>query len=381
MTKVSLLTHSYLDGYNRNYARVFGGGLERYIHDLCLLLQDMGCTPVVHQLSFFEDFDSVVDGIEVHGYTYRSDRIAEAFERITAPIQGPLIYASCLWHPIRYRPGSIGICHGINWDNPLLDAQAKRTVAESIQGAIDQLTRIVTVDSHFQTYCRSVCQYEDSSKLALIPNSVDTRYFTPGEPEKSPAIGLIKVLYPRRLSPERGILQMMQIADRLLASNPSILMEFAGERVEGSPIGDAFPIWRQSHPHRERIRHRTYGFSEVRAAYRGADIAVIPTIYSEGTSYSCLEAMSCGLPVVSTDVGGLNDLVIDGFNGRIVPPRKEELYEAIMELAENRELRTTMGRRARETALSFDLSIWRRRWRKVLEAYLPPLPGTDERRN
>lgn len=58
MGVVSILTHSFTDGYNREFGRVFGGGLERYILDLCSVIRGLGHIPEVHQLSYFEAFQT-----------------------------------------------------------------------------------------------------------------------------------------------------------------------------------------------------------------------------------------------------------------------------------------------------------------------------------
>lgn len=110
----------------------------------------------------------------------------------------------------------------------------------------------------------------------------------------------------------------------------------------------AFLFWLSNHPHRARITHEVKSFDEMKLIYADADIAVIPTVYSEGTSLSCLEAMSSGLPVVATNVGGLNDLILDGYNGRLVPPSAERITAALAELIEDRELRKALGIRARD---------------------------------
>lgn len=367
MGTISILTHSFLDGYNRQFHRVFGGGLERYMADLCELIADMGERPEVHQLSYYEPFHTVWNGIDVYGHPYDFDRIPEAFDAMAKQANGRLIYASCIWHPIRYRPGSLGICHGINWDDPRLPRDAKAAVAAAVQSAIDGLETIVSVDSHFQTFCRAVCSYDEPDRIRVIPNAVDTARFVPASQysEAKP-----RVLYPRRLSPERGLVPMMRVTDELLARYPGLEVEFAGELVPGSPVGDAFSVWREANPSRDAILHRTYDFERIAEAYAGADIAVIPTIFSEGTSYACLEAMSSGLPVVATNVGGLNDLIIDGYNGLLVPPTTEALLRAVSRLVEDAGLRRRLGERARATARAFDKRIWRERWREVLIAFL-----------
>jgi glycosyltransferase involved in cell wall biosynthesis len=180
----------------------------------------------------------------------------------------------------------------------------------------------------------------------------------------------LRILYPRRISMERGIIPMMLAADRLLGAFPDLEVEFAGELVEGSTVGRSFRYWHRTHPHADRIKHRTYDFRDIREAYHQADIAVIPTVFSEGTSYACLEAMSCGLPVVASNVGGLNDLIQDGFNGLLVPPGEEALTAALVRLVQDRAERERLGIYARETALSYDISHWRSRWSTVLESFL-----------
>ena len=52
---------------------------------------------------------------------------------------------------------------------------------------------------------------------------------------------------------------------------------------------------------------------EMNKAYQNADITLIPSLYSEGTSLSCIEAMACGNAVIATRIGGLSDLIINDF--------------------------------------------------------------------
>ncbi|WP_145324742.1 glycosyltransferase family 4 protein [Paenibacillus xylanexedens] len=439
MGVVSILTHSFTDGYNREFGRVFGGGLERYILDLCSVIRGLGHIPEVHQLSYFEAFQTRTEQIDVFGYAYDMNDVPEAFDRMAAAARGPVIYASCLWQPITYKPGSLGICHGINWDRPGLPLETKQQVAEHIQLALDGLVRIVSVDSHFQTFCRAACTYTDPKQVVLIPNAVDTSYFTPAPPTRTleqeredewlaawksdlasheENVGAVisgmqvvkgkdrangdgadsgkhqgdsnregsfekqavdahvssarplRIIYPRRISMERGIIPMMLATDKLLGAFPDLEIEFAGELIEGSTVGRAFRYWHRTHPHADRINQRTYDFRDIREAYHQADIAVIPTVFSEGTSYACLEAMSCGLPVIASNVGGLNDLIQDGFNGLLVPPGEQELTAALVRLVQDRAERERLGIYAREAALSYDLSRWRSRWSTVLETFL-----------
>ncbi|WP_260858671.1 glycosyltransferase family 4 protein [Fictibacillus phosphorivorans] len=370
---ISILTHSFLDGYNHQITKIFAGGLERYIYELSLLITQLGYSVEIHQLSFSEAFethyeDNKLENVRIVGHQCSNlEHIPELFNKMACEASGQLIYASCIWHAIPYKKGSLGICHGINWDRIELVLDTKNAVRDNVQNALSSLSKLVSVDSHFLTYCRSTSFYTDCEKVELIPNFVDTTQFVP---RSSPNKGRFRLLYPRRISPERGILQMMAVADILLEKHGDIEIEFAGETIDGAEVTTAFHFWRNHHPHGERIIHNVYTFHEMKNAYRDADLVIIPTIYSEGTSLSCLEALSSGLPVVSSNVGGLNDIIIDGFNGRLVTPTVARLESVISELIQNPDQRKELAANSRGTAMAFDMKRWQKQWIAVLNDYL-----------
>ncbi|MGE3818361.1 MAG: glycosyltransferase family 4 protein, partial [Isosphaeraceae bacterium] len=63
--------------------------------------------------------------------------------------------------------------------------------------------------------------------------------------------------------------------------------------------------------------------SSVLESLRACDLFLLPSV-SEGLSNAVLEAMSCGLPVVSTSAGGMAEAVRDGVDGFVVPTRAPE---------------------------------------------------------
>ena len=88
-----------------------------------------------------------------------------------------------------------------------------------------------------------------------------------------------------------------------------------------------------------RIKHLLLNPGEMPAVYREADITVIPTLYSEGTSLSCLEAMASGNAVIATFIGGLPNLIIDEYNGLLISPEVGDLVDSISRLLEDETLR------------------------------------------
>lgn len=80
---------------------------------------------------------------------------------------------------------------------------------------------------------------------------------------------------------------------------------------------------------------------------------VFPSVCYEGCPMTLLEAMALGKPVLATDLGPRREMVRNGYNGFLYPPNDAyALREKALELIENRELRESMGRNAREFYLA-----------------------------
>jgi len=95
----------------------------------------------------------------------------------------------------------------------------------------------------------------------------------------------------------------------------------------------------------------------------GADVFVLPS-YTEGFPNVVLEAMSLGKPIVATNVGSIPEMLVDECGIVVKPKDVHELAVALSKVFENEKLRTDMGKRARDRALS-TYSL-----KKVFETYM-----------
>lgn len=81
--------------------------------------------------------------------------------------------------------------------------------------------------------------------------------------------------------------------------------------------------------------------------YDSLDIIALTSV-NEGTPLTLIEAMAAGKPVIATNVGGVQDIVIDGYNGVLVPPNEPEIFaDRLLELLQDMEMRNKFARTGR----------------------------------
>jgi glycosyltransferase involved in cell wall biosynthesis len=134
------------------------------------------------------------------------------------------------------------------------------------------------------------------------------------------------VLYAGRLSPEKGILD-------LLAAANGMKLTIAGD----GPLREKVPGALGFIPH-----------DELGSFYERAAVVAVPS-HREGFGVVCAEAMAHARPVVASAVGGLVDLVVDDETGLLVEPGDvDALRSALRRLLDDEELRRRLGAAARE---------------------------------
>jgi glycosyltransferase involved in cell wall biosynthesis len=102
-------------------------------------------------------------------------------------------------------------------------------------------------------------------------------------------------------------------------------------------------------------------FNETASFMRKCSFLVVPS-RSEGFGMVAVEGMACSKPVIATKVGGLEEIVIDGYNGLLVEKNNpNDLKEKILELINNEELRKTLGKNGKEFSKKFS-------WKKCAES-------------
>ena len=96
--------------------------------------------------------------------------------------------------------------------------------------------------------------------------------------------------------------------------------------------------------------------SDTRPYYAASDVLVLPTLY-EPFGLVCLEAMACGLPVVTSTSAGAAELITAGVNGYVCDALDVETIHRAIEQAVSPGVRELMRAAARDTALKFSPQV------------------------
>jgi len=156
----------------------------------------------------------------------------------------------------------------------------------------------------------------------LIPNGVDTQWFSPSKSEPSEEF---RVLYVGRLTYQKGIdtlLESIELVNKAAASHSNLHFEICGT----GPLRNKVQRFAQE---TENVAY--LGFvseSDLLHRYRNASAFVMPS-RRETFGLVAMEAMSCGLPVITSDIPGPRTFV-DNEYGRLVPPGHPKLLANAM---------------------------------------------------
>jgi glycosyltransferase involved in cell wall biosynthesis len=237
----------------------------------------------------------------------------------------------------------------------------RRAEVEGYFTALEQSTAIHCVSHAIRRVVEA--HVDVGEKLRVIHPAVDPSFFSPvgsaGRTETPLQITTVGSLIWRK-----GYEYLLQAMSSLRDS---------GVRAHLRIIGDG--------PERERILFTLRDLElvhvvdlvgpldefKVREELRQADLFVLSSL-SEGISNAVLEAMSCGLPVVVTDVGGMAEAIRTGVEGCLVPPRDPDaMAEAIAFLCTHRDERLKMGVAARDRVINhFNLDDHIDAWNRLL---------------
>lgn len=188
-----------------------------------------------------------------------------------------------------------------------------------------------------------------ADRVAAFPIGLDVEYFRPapaerdlrlelGLPKEQLLVGLISYLRTYK-----GHEYFIEAAGRIAGKREDVTFVIVGEGPEEGTIRRLI----------ERsgltARIRMLGFRpDLLNVFRSLDVFVIPSVEGDTIPQVLMQALAMGIPVVSTTVGSIPDVVIEGETGYVVPPRDGiALADRILPLLDDAGLRARLGANGR----------------------------------
>jgi glycosyltransferase involved in cell wall biosynthesis len=227
----------------------------------------------------------------------------------------------------------------------LLSKISARFISYPLEKKLIQSSDVIT------TVTKSVAQelkefYFDSKSINVVENGVDEKIFYPKK-EKSEK-NIKYAMFVGRIDREKGLFDLVECGRYICKERPELYFIIAGKgrdlnklikKIKNAGLQDRFIFLGQVNK------------DNLVKLYQNATLFILPS-YHEGLPSVVLEAMSCSLPVIVTDVRGNRDLITQGENGIIIPPKEpKKIAEAINMLLGDKKLRQYLGENARNTII------------------------------
>lgn len=238
---------------------------------------------------------------------------------------------------------------------------------EEATKAIKEISQIVTISNYIGDVIRS--QYPQASqKLHTIYSGVDTERFLPG---KHPGIKKIRdsmrrehglenktvILFAGRISRNKGVDRLVRALPELSKRYKDLALVIVGSKWFSQNDVTDYVAYVRALAKKLPIPVVNTGFVspfDIQNWFAAADVFVCTSVWQEPLARVHYEAMSAGLPIITTNRGGNAEVIQSKENGLLVENIEEpaNLVEKLAELLSNRSLMKRMGEKGRELAVS-----------------------------
>jgi phosphatidylinositol alpha-mannosyltransferase len=180
--------------------------------------------------------------------------------------------------------------------------------------------------------------------LRIVPNGADVEMFASAEPARLPEGR--RLLFVNRLDPRKGFRVMVSAFRMLATDRPDVRLIVAGDGPERPALQDLPGEMRERVVMLGNVPHE-----ELPPYHAASEVFCAPATGRESFGIVLVEAMSAGLPMVASDIPGYREVVRDGLEGRLVPPRDPAaLAGAVAEILDDPDTAKRLGEAGRSRA-------------------------------
>ena len=328
-------------------------------------IKKLGCVPIKYKMNrsginILKDLLSIV---ELKRY-FKLYEINVVFSYFTKPV----LYSGFAANKAKVKR-NVGMVEGLGYtftDIPEGDSVKKKILKKILiylySLVIEKLDLLIFLnkddpDDLINEYGLNIGEYKVLGGVGL-----DIYKYYQGNPD----IVKIKFLFIGRLLSEKGIREYIHAAKLLVKKYSNVEFITLGSIDEDNP-GSLTKNELKKLMDDGVITYPGY-VENVEEWIRNSSVFVLPSYYREGVPRSTQEAMSCGLPVVTTNVPGCKETVINGLNGFLIPKwNTDALVESLEYFILNPNEITKMGKESRKIAENkYDENIVNRRLYKMI---------------
>ena len=258
-------------------------------------------------------------------------------------IQAHYPLAVTIHHPIT-KDHKLELQNAINWKERLSSSRWHNFLPMQKKVA-PQLKNVICVSQPSKEDVISEFKV-DEKKITVIPNGIDIGIFKPSSIKKSLSFRIVTTASAD--IPLKGLRLLILALPRVIRKFPLTSLTVIGKSPEKSNLNKLIDDLDLE----DKITFRS-GISEeeIVKTYHDSDIAVIPSLY-EGFGFGAGEAMACGVPLISTDSGGLKQVIGDAAL-KIQPGSVNEIEEGILKLFTEEKIRQELAKKGRERMEEF----------------------------
>lgn len=362
----------YLAVMDRKGEHITVGGIQNYLISLATALKENGDDVKIYQ-GADKNFISNYNGIEIIGKVNKLKKslkfqIKEVFKQVEDGIAADdiIIFGTDkVAFKLKKYSKTISIQHGISFDYIAYDAFPgffKKNIIgifykwlQCYKNAKDFLIcrNVVCVDYNFTNWIRTILPRNYSENTIVIPN-----YAVSSEKTNINQIShdKIRVLFARRFEMMRGVYILIDIVKAISSKYDNIEFTICGDGHLKNKLEQELGKY-------TNVNITKYGIGEGEKFNLEHHITLVPTYGSEGTSFSLLEGMAAGAVPLVSNVGGMTNIILDGYNGYIMNPDSKSFIDKICFLIENPDKLKQISSTAKHTVeSSFNERKWKQEW-------------------